>query len=337
MEEEASLVEVSQVQQKLTQPTIWRFGKLVTQRDSQVAARVDGQVIWMLGQGETVEAGQVIAKLDDSSLLLSKRRNLAEIEKIKTHLKFLNREVARLQQLAKSQYSSQNQLEQTTALAEAEEIELDIQHAELAILQQKIEFSAIKAPYSGMLVERFLELGEVVAAGDAVSRIVDTINKDIQVMVPLAAWQHLSSSTPLTVSSDVDSKQLTIRQIIPVGRTESQMMEVLLGANQLSWPVGTNVKVAVPQGSQLMAMLVPRDALVIRRNSTYVYKVTAQNIAKQIRVDIGETVGSQAIVTGQLSAGDTIIIRGAERLLPNAKVNIMTKSSHVTSQSNATS
>ena len=75
---------------------------------------------------------------------------------------------------------------------------------------------------------------------------------------------------------------------------------------------------------KLFTIAVPRDALVLRHNGSFVFRVNDENIAEQIAVEIGDSAGDLVAVTGPLEAGDRVAIRGAENLQEGASVKIMT-------------
>ncbi|MFC3121177.1 efflux RND transporter periplasmic adaptor subunit [Agaribacter flavus] len=316
-------VRVAQVKTSTVQPSTWRFGKVLSRRNSQVATQLSGKVLWMAEQGEILESGDLLAKLDDSLLKLSEQVIEAEISQGKNQLAFFNSELRRLKKLAESQYSSQTQIEQTSVDAQNQQNIIRVKQAELAMLKQQIEFSNIRAPFSGVIAKRFVEVGEVVNVGDPLSQVVELNSKDIQVMIPFSSWQSVRSVNKLSVKTDTSFKELAIRQIIPLSHDRSQLIEVLLDASHVDWPVGMNVLVEVPLQGEKEVLLVPRDALIIRQDNTFVYRVSENDTAQQVIVEVGETHGDMIIVDGELSNTDRVIVRGGERIIPNSKVRIL--------------
>jgi len=69
-------------------------------------------------------------------------------------------------------------------------------------------------------------------------------------------------------------------------------------------------------------MLVPRDALMLRANGTYVFSVNEQAQANKISVRVGQGIGDWISVTGDLSLEDKVIVRGGERLQDGQKVRV---------------
>ena len=67
----------------------------------------------------------------------------------------------------------------------------------------------------------------------------------------------------------------------------------------------------------------PRDALVLRPEGISVFVLDQDRKAKKISVTTGMGFGQLVAVSGDLMDGDTVIIRGNERLQPGQAVSIM--------------
>ena len=80
------------------------------------------------------------------------------------------------------------------------------------------------------------------------------------------------------------------------------------------WTVGQLVSVAVPIRSRESVLAVPRDALVLRHNGQFVFRINDDNNAEQIAVELGDSSGDLIAVSGALQEGDRVAIRGAENL-----------------------
>jgi multidrug efflux pump subunit AcrA (membrane-fusion protein) len=65
---------------------------------------------------------------------------------------------------------------------------------------------------------------------------------------------------------------------------------------------------------------VPRDALVLREDNTYVFKVNRKGVAERVAVETGAEDGAYVEVKGPVSPGERVIVRGAERLEAGQKV-----------------
>jgi hypothetical protein len=114
-----------------------------------------------------------------------------------------------------------------------------------------------------------------------------------------------------------------VRTVVPVGDAVSRMVEVRLEVTEGEWLVGTPVQVSLPSDAPVSAVAVPRDALVERGGRAYVYKVSDENTAEQIAIDINSVVGLWVGVADGIAAGEQVIVRGAERLSPGQAVEII--------------
>jgi multidrug efflux pump subunit AcrA (membrane-fusion protein) len=77
----------------------------------------------------------------------------------------------------------------------------------------------------------------------------------------------------------------------------------------------------MPTAEAKEVLAVPRDALIIRREGTSIFKLKSDATVVQVNVVVGLGAGRFIEVFGDLAAGDEVIVRGAERLSDGMKVN----------------
>jgi len=83
------------------------------------------------------------------------------------------------------------------------------------------------------------------------------------------------------------------------------------------------VEVGLPSNNGRAAIAVPRDALVLRNEGTYVFRINAEGKAERLSVETGESQGEMIeVLTDGLADGDLLVTRGAERLEPGQQVTI---------------
>jgi len=100
------------------------------------------------------------------------------------------------------------------------------------------------------------------------------------------------------------------------------MFEVRIAADDPAWIIGSPVRVALPNSNPRELVAIPRDALVLRGSEMFVLRVTADNTVEKISVETGIGLGELVEVIGDVSDGDRIVTRGAERLQPGQNVVI---------------
>jgi hypothetical protein len=116
-----------------------------------------------------------------------------------------------------------------------------------------------------------------------------------------------------------------VRAIVPAGDARSQSFEVLVQAPAVEGLLapGNTVDVELPLGAPQEQLAVPRDALVIRAEGVYVYRVNAQSKAERIVVKPGLADGDWIGIEGDLKANDQVIVRGAELLRGDETVQVV--------------
>jgi len=115
----------------------------------------------------------------------------------------------------------------------------------------------------------------------------------------------------------------TVRTVVAVGSENTHQFELRLDIEAGSFPVGQTLRVSVPISNTRDALVVPRDALVLRPGGISVFVVDSEQKAKQVMVTTGIGTGDQIEVHGDLLDGNTVIVRGNERLQPGQSVSIM--------------
>lgn len=306
MEMPPATVKTVTVEKRLLSPQLQVPGTVISKNDARISAEITGRITWIAEVGDTFQKGGVIARIDD-------RFYQAQVKRMEADLTQKNQNLERIQELASSQFSSQSNLELAVA-------NRDIAEAVLDQAKHDLERTKIRAPFSGVMVERVGQLGEYVTLGTPIARLVDTQNIEISARVPISSAPYLESLDDVYVMAGETGMRLPIRSIVPVGDERSRMMEIRIALSDSTWVVGTAVKVDVPSGAAKEVVAVPRDALILRSNVIYLFTIDSEDTAKRITVRIGAASGDYVEVIGDVQEGVQVVIRGGERLREGQKV-----------------
>ncbi|OUR60079.1 hypothetical protein A9Q74_14905 [Colwellia sp. 39_35_sub15_T18] len=311
-------------------PVVWVSGTVVSQNDADIAAEISGRLISLSAIGARVNKGDVIAGIDDKQLKILFKEEQANVLNSRASLRFLESEVTRKTLLVKQNLSPATELDKAISERDIAKGDVIAAQARLARTEQDLAYTQLKAPFAGIIAQRIASLGEYVDNGSAIVRLVETANREATVFAPIVAYQFLKQAKQLVVESPLGSGSANIKALVPVANARSHLMEVRLDMSTFDWPIGLNIKAKVANGLSAMALAVPRDALVLRRDGVSVFRVNKTDkgvIAEQIPVDVG--IGMDDLVaisstssTTEISDGDLIIIRGAERLQSGQSVVI---------------
>jgi RND family efflux transporter MFP subunit len=325
-------------------PVVSVSGTVVSQNDSQIAAEISGRLTSLSAIGARVVQGDVLAQIDDKQLKIQLKEAHANVLNSKANLRFLEAEVVRKKQLFKQKLSPESELDKTISERDIAQGDVAIAQAQFDKIEQNLAYTILKAPFSGIVTQRIASLGEYVENGIAIIRLVETENSEASVYVPIVAFQFLKEAKQLLVESPLGSGYANIKTIVPVASARSHLMEVRLDMSTFNWPIGLNFKAQVANGPSEMLLAVPRDALVLRRDGTSVFRANKneQGVkAEKISVTIGAGMGGLVAVTSNdpnqsIKTGDLIIIRGAERLQDGQSVAIKNNNHELISHNNGT-
>jgi hypothetical protein len=111
-----------------------------------------------------------------------------------------------------------------------------------------------------------------------------------------------------------------LRAVVPVGDINSHTVEVRVTMAAADGVVGDSARVLIPSAPPQRVLAVPRDALVLREDNTYVFRLDASNSVDHVAVEPGTENGTLVEIRGDIAAGDRIVVQGAERLQAGEKV-----------------
>jgi RND family efflux transporter MFP subunit len=295
-------------------------GTVISRTDSDIAAEVAGRIIWMAEVGDEVKEGEVLARLDDKLLLLEQAQHQANIAKWEASVTRLSRKLTRILAMTKKNAASKDQLDEVKSDLEIARQELVQAEVNLSLTEHKLSQTQVKAPFKALVVERKQSPGEYTSVGQDLIRVVDTSQIEVSVRAPLSAVPYINAGMQVDVKNKQTIKVESIRAIVPVDDARSRRMEVRVALNQDDFPIGSAVRVALPHSEFYQATTVPRDALVLRGSGTFVFRVDEDNFAQQVPVITGIGLGERIEITGELNAGQSVVVRGAERLRPGQEV-----------------
>lgn len=320
-----AVVSVAEVESRALVPKRWVSASVHSRSDARLAAEVGGRVLQIAEVGERVERGALLARLDSAALELSIREQQARIGRFNVEAEQAARQLERYRQLGASGHVSGLQLDEVQSRLESTQAQRREAEAALAQLRLQVERSSLRAPFDGVVVERFAASGELLGAGAPLLRLVNPDDLEVRARAPVALAAQLSQGTPVELRMGESTHALSLGTVVPVGDEVSRQLELRLSLNDLELPVGSAVELALPTAQAREVLVVPRDAVVLRREGSHVLRVNAEGVAERVEVVAGESDAEWIEVEGALRVGESVVVRGAERLREGQAVAIFGK------------
>jgi len=303
-------------------PVIQVAGTVISQKDTRLAAQVEGQVTWVADVGSRLATGDVAARLDDVLLRAMLTEEEAQVSRAQASLTFHRAESQRLAKLASENHAAQSRLDQERRDTSIARSELAAAKSRVTQIRERLDRTAIKAPFAGVVTEEFIQAGEWADPGTAMVRLVDTGSLEIQAWVPVRALPYIHSGSTLQFTLGDRPGSGRVTTLVPVGDDLSRMFELRLTPDDKAITTGQSVRIAIPTAAAQQAIAIPRDSLVLRRDGASVFRILDDNTAERVSVTTGMAQGEFIEVGGGIQAGDRIVIRGGERLRPGQEVEL---------------
>lgn len=318
-----ALVKTAEAVVKDIAPVTRVAGTVVSRNDARLSAEVTGRLTSVADVGTEVKAGEPVARIEDTALRLRNAELAAQVTRAEARLRFLEGEEQRFSQLAADNLAAVTQLELTRSDRDVARGDLDIAKARLEQNRDQLIRTEILAPYSGIVVERLMTPGERVEEGGEVVRLVDQQHLEVIARAPLDYFSFIQPGQSVALSAGNVQSMGVVRRVIAVGDENTHQFELRIDLDGRLFPVGQTLRVAIPTSASREVLTVPRDALVLRPEGQSIFVVDANNQAQQVAVTVGVGQGGDVEVLGDISPGDTVVIRGNERLQPGQDVSVM--------------
>lgn len=327
----AAAVKTAKAELRAIAPSVTVTGVVQSRAAADLAAPVAGRLLWVAEPGTMVKAGDVVARFDIEELQLQRAEQAARVSRGDVAVKSADREAERLR--AAGSAVSRLQLNQAEDARDLARSDLEIARVTLRQTQQRLGRAVLRAPVAGVVSERVKRPGEEAARGEIIARFADTQNLELRLFLPLRHVRAISSGTEVKVFGASSNSTGRIRAVVPVGDARSQSFEALVDVASLKPqpPVGETLRVELPLQASRNALVVPRDAVVIRADGNTVFRLkagpiskgVATRIAERVPVRLGVAEGAYVAVEGALAPDDDVVTRGAETLTDGATVRVV--------------
>lgn len=305
-------------------PEVALAGSVVSRNDSHIASDVEGRVAWVADVGTIVQQGDVLARLDNSVASMQLASDKANVARLAAQLRFDRAQADRMESLYSQSAIAKATRDQAVSTREMDAGALAQAQAALSKSEYQQDHDQIRAPFAGRVVQRLINPGEYATAGKDIVRLVDIGSLEISAQAPIQYSQYVHEGSNLTAQIEDKSITAQVRAIVPVGDQLSRTVEVRLTLASGAAFVGDSARVLIPTAAPRDAIAVPRDALLLREEGTYVFKLDRHNTALRVAVETGSAQGDMIEVHGPIAVGERVVVRGGEHLEAGQKVRVKT-------------
>ncbi len=286
-------------------------------------------------EGQDVKKGQFLAQIDPRQYEINKQQAQAQLAKDQASLNQARADLARYTQLHEQKSIAEQTYIDQTFTVQQDEAAVKADQASIAQDDLDLAYCHITAPVAGRVGLRLVDPGNYVTASSSPGIVVITTMKPttVQFTVPQNALskvlQRFNSSDKLavTVYNSDNTKQIATGTLYAL-------------SNQMATSTGTvTLRATFPNDDESLypnefvnarllvdtlqnAVLVPTPAVQTGAPGDYVYLVNADNTVSVHKVTPGPSDGKNTVILSGLSAGQTVVTDGMDRLSDGATIKI---------------
>ncbi|MDD3516766.1 MAG: efflux RND transporter periplasmic adaptor subunit [Chromatiales bacterium] len=298
-------------EQPVERELVWD-GRVEAVHQATISAQTSGRIVEMFFDvDDFVTEGAVLMRFRDTEPRARLNQAEASLKEAEARFAEAQAEHERIKGVFERQVVSRADMDRATAALQAARARLDAARAARAQALEQLEYTLIRAPYSGIVTKRHVEVGEMANPGQPLMTGISLDKLRIVTSVPQryinAVREHVQARVLLDNGIAPVADKLTI---FPYADERTGTFNVRLdlpdGVKGL-FP-GMLVKVAFKVGSRSQ-LVVPQQAVAYRSEVSGVYVVDEQGGVALRQVRLGQPAGDGAIevLTG-LTAGERVAL-----------------------------
>lgn len=319
------------------------LGTVTATNTVNVRSRVAGELVKIhFREGQQVKAGDLLAEIDPRSYQIALQQAEGTLAQNQAQLKNAQIDLARYKGLYAEDSIAKQTLDTQAALVAQYEGTIKTNQAAVNDAKLNLDFTKIRAPITGRLGLRQLDLGNLVAANDTTALVVITQTQPITVAftlpetdldtvlarvrtgdaLPVEAWDRGDTRQQATgVLGSIDNQIDTTTGTLKFkGRFENK--DEALFPNQF-----VNVRLLADTLKDVITA--PAAAIQFGTNGTFVYVVDAENKVHIRTLKLGASDGERTVVKEGLAKGERIVLEGTDRLRDGTLVEVVDDATQV--------
>lgn len=266
-----------------------------------VSAQTSGRVLALpYDVGDVVPEGEVIARITDNEQQAALSNAKAQFAEAQARFVEADQQLTRIKDVFERGVVSKAEFDQAKAAQKSAAARVESGKAAINNAQQGLVYTQIRAPYSGILVQRLVDVGATVAPGTPLLEGVSLKDLRVEVDIPehyiVALRQHNKARVILSNGASIIAKSLRIPPSANVTTHSFRtLLELPMAEHEQPLFPGTLVKVAFAIGSS-QQILLPNSAIAKRGeiSAVYVFNGTQQLEFRYVRV--GKTLADDKVV-----------------------------------------
>lgn len=305
--------------------TISASGPLAARRDQPVGiAGSGGRVVRILvDAGSWVRAGQTLAIVDRSVQAQQAAQLAAQVDAARANAALAQSNYDRALSLEGRGFVSKAEIESKKATRDAAYAQVRVAQAQLAATRAEIGRLNVTAPTSGLVLDRNVELGQIVGPGSgALFRIAEGGEMEMRAQLAQQDIAAIHVGMPAQVTPVGSTRSLTgnVWQVSPIIDPQSRLGEVRISVPfDSSTRPGGYAEAKITAGSAAAPVL-PQSAVLSDAKGNYVYVINGKDEVERRDITIGTVNETGVAISQGLGGQERVVLSAGPFLNPGQKV-----------------
>jgi membrane fusion protein (multidrug efflux system) len=302
-------------------------GQLMAEKTASIRAEVSASVLNVLhDQGARVEKGTSLAKLDDTAirdLWLSARSRVTAAQ---TSADQAQRELQRAERLLAAGAIAERDMEGARNSNTAAQAMLADAKARMSAAQKQLDATEVKAPFTGIVAERHVSAGDVVAPGTPLFTVVDPATMRLEAAVPAANLSDVRAGmrARFTVTGYGTTFEGRITAVNPAADPATGQVRIYASipnaGGQLVSGLFAQGRVATETRRALSA---PVSAIDQRALKPFVVRLKGGKTERvEVTIGVRDEERERVELVGNVAAGDTLLLGAAQGITAGTVVKV---------------
>ncbi|MDM8564943.1 efflux RND transporter periplasmic adaptor subunit [Candidatus Halobeggiatoa sp. HSG11] len=223
------IIQACQLDSLLTVANSQAYAEVKPQQLANLTAEISGKVIDItIEVGDKITKGDVLFKLDDRQWQLQLKQLDADIKGIKARLKLANYQLKQRTKLHRGGNVSEELLHQHKTEVASLTAELESQNFQKQQLQLTLSKTKITAPFSGVIIQREVNLGEWVDPGQPVASLLNPTKVEIKAFLDAQQLANLTTKTRLKLHINKQVFPVKRQTLLPMLDADKNLQPIIL-------------------------------------------------------------------------------------------------------------
>jgi membrane fusion protein (multidrug efflux system) len=304
-------VEVAKVESMTLVDETQAVGSLRSRQGVMLRPEVGGRVKEIFfNDGQRVRKGQLMVQFED-------QLQQAQVAQARAELSIAEANHKRNQELVAQNFISQRSLDESSAA-------LEVSRAKLSLAQATLQRLQVLAPFDGITGLKQINVGDYLKDGADMVNVedIDAVLLDFRLPERFQARVRAGQKAQLTVDA-LPGRPFTaiVQAVDPLIEANGRSVGVrgCIDNRQQQLRPGMFARVNAVFGSRENALVIPEEAIIPQGGRTFVVKVVAGDkpdvrVSERVAVKVGLRQPGKVEILEGLSAGDTVVTAGHQRL-----------------------